>query len=82
MSTTVIATGFDRDWDGTYVLTYPDKWTNGTYWLYHDSYYWYISVSQYLYGPAFSKAKMVFTGLVDPKGNYDGIYGNPNGEVI
>lgn len=79
---TIIATGFDRAWDGVYTLYYPDHWTNGTYWIYRDSFYWYISESPYLYGDSYIKAYLVFESVVDPRGSYIGTSGNPNGSVI
>ena len=78
----VIASGFNRAWDGTYLYQYQkDKWTNGTYWIYNDSFYWYISDSEYHYGDDHIKARMAYARLLNPRGNYTGFAGEPNGVV-
>jgi len=43
--------GFGEDWDGTYEQIIRDRYAqlpNHDYWIYHNSFYWFISVSQYL----------------------------------
>ena len=80
------ASGFGRDWDGTYEQidfdTY-EKIPERDYWIYRDSYYWYISKSPYQYNEELRVAVKAFTpGLVDPTGNYTGSGGLPNGVVV
>ena len=88
---TIYASGFGTAWDGTYTLRYTDHWSNGDYWVYRDSYYWYITDSEFLYGDSHAKAQMEFeeevnpegnlTGIINPRGSYTGISGEPDGVI-
>lgn len=49
MANELCAYGFGSAIDGTYQLMYQDHWTNGTYWIYKDSFWWMISTSEFLY---------------------------------
>jgi len=46
MANELCANGFaNPDINGTYTLYSIDLWTNGTYWIYKDSWWWMISKS-------------------------------------
>lgn len=77
----ITASGFDRPWDGDYMLTFPDKWKHesGDYWIYTDGRFFYLSDSRYLYYIPRSKARIKFPEHFDPTGNYAGLGGEPNG---
>jgi len=91
------ASGFGEAWDGTYniILTdfeSRDRWinSNGRYWLYHDSWYWYISSSPTFYGDKidsttdgkYAVARKAWTvNDPSPVGHYEGIDANPDGDV-
>ena len=81
------ASGFGEDWDGTYEQLTHDTYVrlpDRDYWICHDSWYWYISSSQYLYHDGRAKASKSYAfeeGVVDPTGTYTGIDGEPNGTV-
>lgn len=80
-----ICASFGRDWDGTYVQVDVDNYAkvpNQDYWIYHDSWFWYISDSAYKYDDERSVAKKPFTPLVvEPAGNYVGVNDEPDGIV-
>jgi len=85
---TLTASGFGEDWDGTYVYQYQkDKWKNGDYWIFRNSYYYMISSSEYLFfEEEHLKARMALpmdnnAPIDDPTGNYNGVNGEPNGSV-
>ena len=86
MAIHLCVSGFGKDWDGTYENTDRDhyaKMPDHDYWIYRDSWYWFISVSAYLYhgeGRRLAQ-KAVDTYIFDPTGSYEGVYGEPNGTV-
>lgn len=87
MSFEICATGFDAGVNGTYSAIYGevDHWSNGTYYLYHDSFYWYISDSDYTWEEGHRKARKAYevgNDYVKPTGNYTGLDGNPDGVII
>jgi hypothetical protein len=52
MANELCASGFTGSLSGVngeYKLISVDHWTNGTYWIYKDSYFWMISRSSTLY---------------------------------
>lgn len=85
MALHICASRFSKDWDGTYEQQDVDTYRllpAQAYWIYHDSWYWYISTSQYLYEEIRIVARKDFTpGLVDPTGNYTGVDGLPDGII-
>jgi len=84
MSFQICASGFGEDWDGTYELLMGDQYEKipeRNYWVYRDSWYWFISASPYKYDVPNRKAEKIYPGIEDPTGNYNGIDGNPNGSI-
>ncbi len=85
MALHICASGFGKDWDGTYEQIDFDtygKLPDQDYWIYHDSWYWFISISQYEWQESRRVAQKAFIhGIVDPTGAYIGVGGNPNGTV-
>ena len=85
MAIHICAKGFGENWDGTYEQIEFDRYAkmpDQDYWIFHDSWYWFISTSQYQYGEPRRLAQMEFdTAIVDPKGDYTGIDGEPDGTV-
>ena len=81
MPNTKIASNFGEPWDGTYTFQYTDHWSNGDYWIYRSSLYWFISDSEYLYEEPHIKARKPYVVTSDPTGEYEGVDGNPNGVV-
>ena len=56
MANELCVSGFGNAIDGNYKLEKTDRWTNETYWIYKDSYFWIISSSPYLYETNYVKA--------------------------
>jgi hypothetical protein len=85
MAIRICASGFGEDWDGTYEQIDSDNYAkvpDQDYWIYRDSWFWYISESAYKYDEQRAKAKKVYVRtIVDPTGNYIGIDGEPSGTV-
>lgn len=85
MSFEICASGFNANVNGTYSMVSTDHWTNGTYYLWHDPWYWYISISEHQFRDEYSVARKTYedgTEYVKPTGNYEGLYGNPNGVIV
>ena len=72
MSFEICASGFDANVNGTYSMIATDIWSNGTYYIYHDSYYWYISDSQYTWEITHRVARRTYEVATD----YTRVYGN------
>lgn len=81
MANELCASGFGNDIDGQYDLMSVDHWTNGTYWIYKDSYYWMISTSEYMYEPGYLVARKEYVAGSWADGHYEGVDGNPSGDV-
>ena len=89
MANEFCAYGFGEDWDGTYAVDFDkagkescaDLWTNGSYWIYRNSYYWMISASPYLYDDRYLVARKAYEDGSSPVGSYTGYNGNPDGAV-
>ena len=81
------AYGFGEAWDGEYKLIQQDHWSNadGSYWIYHDPWFWYISDSQYRHNREHVKATKPYGrgvgGASWIDGPYSGCNGNPSGYV-
>jgi len=85
MSFEICASGFTADANGTYSMIETDHWSNGIYFIYHDSWYWYLTPSDYKYHEPNAVARKEYivgdsTGST-PIGSYNGIDGNPDGIV-
>jgi len=89
--TDIKAYNFGRDWDGIYSMIDTYVWSNGTYFLYTNGFYWMISESQYFFDPVnldFStvpghlKAQKEYVATSTPAGTYVGVDSNPSGTVI
>lgn len=94
------ASGFGNDIDGTYTILRIDKyvlassnypWTNGTYYLNHDDFWWMICDSDTMFDAVNSKfplitghlmAKKAYVRGSSPAGHYTGVDGNPSGDVV
>jgi hypothetical protein len=81
MSNELCFSGFGGNIDGQYYLMYCDHWSNGTYWLYKDSFNWIISSSEFLYGEGYIIARKEYVAGSWANGNYVGVNGNPSGTV-
>lgn len=81
MANELCASGFGTAVDGNYHLVSIDHWTNGTYWIYKDSYYWMISSSEFLYETGYIVARKAYVAGSWADGAYTGVDGNPSGNV-
>jgi hypothetical protein len=94
MADIVTASGFNRPWDGVYERKKePSHWvhTSGDYWIWRDSENWYLGASPIKYTEEALKATSplvietspegFIAPIIDPKGDYTGQFGNPNGVV-
>jgi hypothetical protein len=81
MANELCASGFGTAVDGNYQLMYRDHWTNGTYWIYKDSWYWMISNSEFYYGEGYIVARKAYVAGSWANGSYTGVDGNPSGNV-
>jgi hypothetical protein len=70
MANELCASGFGNGIDGQYNLMYTDHWTNGTYWIYKDSWWWMISTSEFLYEPTYLVAIKPYTAGTWANGDY------------
>lgn len=83
MANELCASGFGTAVDGNYTMNYRDRdhWTNGTYWIYRDSFYWMISSSEFLYGTGYIVARKDYVPGSWANGHYDGVDGHSSGDV-
>ncbi len=81
MSNELCLTGFGSGIDGQYYLMYDSHWSNGTYWIYRDSFYWFISSSEFLYGEGYVIARKDYVAGSWANGSYYGVYGGSSGNV-
>ena len=82
MANELCASGFSRPWDGNYTLISDGLWTNGSYFIFRDPWYWYVSSSLNLYYEPYRKASRPYDIYnPSPAGNFTGLDGNPDGIV-
>lgn len=81
MANELCASGFGTAVDGQYALISVDHWSNGTYWIYKDSYYWMISSSEFLYETGYLVARKAYVAGSWADGDYVDVDGNPSGVV-
>jgi len=84
MSNLSCARGFGEEWDGTYEIlnfdTY-EKIPERNFWVYRNSFKWFISASPFKYDISLRKAERDYPGISDPTGDYTGVAGNPDGNI-
>jgi len=86
MAIKLCVSGFGEEWDGTYEEVSYSQYAqlpDHKYWIYRSTFYWFISISEYLYKGEGRRLAEKYTDspIMDPTGSYEGVFGYPSGIV-